>query len=299
MFYIPIIGAFLEAIGMIAEKKTLKKKNINYKNYCVYSFFAIVIVLIPFLFFFWKLTPEAFQLKNIIIFFAIAIIALVANLLIFYSLKRETLTEFEPIGLMQPLFVILLAFILSFFISVYSNENNPVILILALIASITLIAAHIKKHHLVFDKYIIAALLGSFLFAVELVLSKLILPYYSSWTFYFLRCITILIIAFIILKPSFKKIDKSSHYLTWGVSIVWIIQRAILYWGYENLGIIYTTIVLSILSPILIFLFARIFLKEKMTKRQIISAIIIVICVVIAISYNEIIQLIQGLLHLI
>jgi drug/metabolite transporter (DMT)-like permease len=284
---------------MIAEKKTLKKKNINYKNYCVYSFFAIIVVMIPFLFFFWKLTPEAFQLKNLIIFFAIAIIALVANLLIFYSLKRESLTEFEPIGLMQPLFVILLAFILSFFITSYSNENNPIILVLALVASLTLIAAHIKKHHLVFDKYIISALLGSLLFAVELVLSKLILPYYSSWTFYFLRCVVILIIALIILRPNFKKIDKQSHYLTWGVSIIWIIQRAILYWGYENLGIIYTTIILSVLSPILIFAFARIFLKEKMTKRQIISAIIIVLCVVIAISYKEIIQLFQIIMPLI
>ena len=283
MIYIPIIGAFLESTGMIIEKKTLKKKNINYKNYTIYSFLAIVIVMIPFLFFFWKLTPEAFQLKNILILLAITIFALLANLLIFYSLKRETLTEFEPISLMQPLFVILLAFIMSFFISAYSKENNLILLVLALIASIALIAAHVKKHHLVFNKYIIAALLGSFFFAVELVLSNLILPYYSSWTFYFLRCIVILIIAWVIFRPSFKKIDKQTHYMTWGVSLVWIIYRAILYWGYENLGIIYTTIVLSILSPILIFLFARIFLKEKITKRQIISAIIILICVITAV----------------
>ena len=287
MFYIPIIGAFLEATGMIAEKKTLKKKNMNYKSYCIYSFLAIVIVSIPFLFFFWKLTPEALLLKNLLILLAICVIALIANLLIFYSLKRETLTEFEPISLMQPLFVILLAFILSFFMNAYSKENNLLLLVLALIASLALIAAHVRKHHLVYNKYIIAALLGSFFFAVELVLSNLILPYYSSWTFYFLRCLIILIIGWVILRPSFKKIDKQSHYLTWGVSLVWIIQRAILYWGYENLGIIYTTIVLSILSPILIFLFARIFLKEKISKRQIASAIIILICVITALVIGK------------
>ena len=60
MFYIPVIGALLESIGMIIEKKTLKKKNINYRNYSVYSFLAIVCVIIPFLFFFWKLSKEAF-----------------------------------------------------------------------------------------------------------------------------------------------------------------------------------------------------------------------------------------------
>jgi len=286
MFYIPAIGALLDAAGTTLEKKTLKKKNINYKNFTVYSFFSIVILMIPFLFFTWRLDSGAFELKNIIIFSAIAIIALIANLLIFYSLKRETLCEFEPIALMQPLFIILLAFILSFFINAYSNENNPLILILALIASITLVAAHVKKHHLKFDKYIITALIGSFLFAVELVLSKMILPYYSSWTFYFLRCLIILIISWIVLRPSFKKIDRESHYMTWGVGIIFIIVRAILYWGYENLGIVYTTMILSILSPILILIFARIFLKEKMTKRHIISTIIILICVVAAIFQN-------------
>lgn len=283
MIYIPIIGAFLEATGMVIEKRTLKKKNINYKNYSVYSFITIVIVMIPFLFFFWKLSPEALELKNILILFAIAIIALVANLLVFYALKRETLGEFEPVVLTQPLFTILLAFIFSFFISVYSNENNPVIIVLAIIASLTLIAAHIKKHHLVYDKYILATLIGSFLFALELVLSKIILPYYSTWTFYFIRCLIILIIAWIILRPSFKKLDKETKYLTWGVSLLWIIQREILYWSYEKLGIIYTTMILSILSPVLIFLFARCFLKEKITKRQIISGVIILVCVILAV----------------
>ena len=291
MFYIPVIGALLESIGMIIEKKTLKKKNINYRNYSVYSFLAIVCVIIPFLFFFWKLSKEAFKPLNLLIFFIIVLTALCANLFIFYSLKRETLSEFEPVSMMQPLFVILLAFILSFFIPIYSNEKNPFILILALIASIALISAHIKKNHLVFDKYIISALIGGFLFSIELVLSKTILPYYSSWTFYFLRCLVILFISYIIFRPSFKKIDKESRYMTWGVSLIWVIYRVILYWGYESLGIIYTTVVLSILTPVLIFVFARIFLKEKITKRQIISAVIILICVIIATFNQQIMQL--------
>lgn len=286
MFYIPIIGALLEATGMILEKKIIKKKNMNYKNYTVYGFIAIVIAIIPFLFFFWKLDQEALQLKNLLIFLAVIISALFANILIFYSLKRETLSEFEPIRLTQPLFTILLAFILSFFISVYSNEDNPVILILALIASITLIATHVKKHHLNFDKYIIAALIGSFLFALELVLSKMILPYYSSWSFYFLRCLFILIIAWIILKPNFKRIDKQSHYFTWIVSFIWIFYRVILYWGYEEIGIVFTTMLL-ILTPVFIFIFAKIFLKEKVTKRQLISAVVILLCVIIAVIIGK------------
>ncbi len=281
MLYIPILGALLEATGMLIEKKVIKKKNMNYKNYTVYGFLVICAVMIPFLFFFWSVKQEALQLQNILIFIAIIITALIANLLIFYSLKRESLCEFEPIRLTQPLFTILLAFFLSFFIPIYSNEKNPIIMVLAIVASITLIAAHIKKNHLAFDKYIIAAIVGSFLFSVELVLSKMILPFYSSWSFYFIRCLFILIIAWIIFHPSFKKIDRQTHYLTWIVSLIWVVYRVILYWGYESLGIIFTTILL-ILTPIFIFIFARIFLKEKINKRQLISAVIIILCVIAA-----------------
>lgn len=287
MFYIPILGALLEATGMTLERKIMKKKNIDYKTYAVYGFLAIVILMIPFLFFFWQLKPEALQLINLFIFFSIVIIALIANLLIFYSLKKQTLIDFEPISLMQPLFIVLLAFILSFFLTAYSDERNPTIIILALIASIALVAAHIKKNHLVYNKYIITALLGSFFFAVELVLSKMILLYYSSWSFYFLRCLFILLIAWIIFRPSFKKIDKETHYLNGIVALVYIIFRIILYWGYEKLGIIYTTIILSILTPVFIFIFARIFLKEKITLRQIISAIIILACVIAALIIGK------------
>jgi len=308
MFYIPIIGSLLEATGMIIEKKIMKKKNIDYKTYTVYGFLAIVAVMIPFIIFFWNIKPENLILKNLIIFSAIVIIALIANLLIFYSLKRETMSEFEPISMMQPLFTILLAFIFSFFLSEYSNERNPLILILALVASITLIAAHIRKNHLVYNKYMIAALLGGFLFSLELVLTKILLPSPSSltwdivksgFTFYFLRCLFILIIAWIIFRPNFKKIDKNTHYLNWIVGIIFVIYRLILYWGYATLGIIYTTVILSLLSPVLIFIFARIFLKEKIKKRQIISAVIIVLCVIAAIFKDVLMQLFQQIINMI
>ena len=176
---------------------------------------------------------------------------------------------------------------LSFFIPAYADERNPAIILLALIASITLIIAHINKHHIKFDKYIIAALIGSFFFALELVLSKTILPYYSSWSFYFLRCLFILIISAAIFRPNLKTIDKQTHYFTWTTSLIWITYRVILYWSYESLGIVFTTITLSILTSIFIFVLAKIFLKEKPTMRQVISAAIIILCVIIAVIIQK------------
>jgi drug/metabolite transporter (DMT)-like permease len=282
MIYIPILGAFLEGAGTIIDKTVVIKHKINYKNYTVYGFLALVLVMLPFTFFIWGVKPEAYSLLNLLIFMSVVLFSILANLLTFYSLKRKDVTELEPIRLMQPLFTILLAFIFSFFFTAYYTEKNYLILILALIASIALIASHVKRHHFVYNKYIMAALLGSFCFSVELVISKEILPYYSSLTFYFLRCLFIFLITGLIFHPGIKSIGNKTKLLMLLSGVIWTIYRLILYYGYLNLGVIFTTI-LFILSPIFIFVFARIFLKEKIKIRHIIASIIILICVIAAI----------------
>src|SRR3989344_3700408 len=111
MIPLPIFGAFMEAAGTIIEKKLLKLKNLNYKNCTVYEFFSIVIISLAFVWFVWKLDVQAFEPLNLIIFASVVVLAIFANLLTFYSLKREDISEFEPIWLMQPLFTVLLAVI--------------------------------------------------------------------------------------------------------------------------------------------------------------------------------------------
>jgi len=282
MWYTPIIGSVLEGAGNIIDKKIVITHNVNYKNCTVYGFLALVLVMLPLTFFFWEIKPEAYSILNLLTFISVILSSIFANLLAFFSLKRENVTELEPIRLMQPLFTVLLAFIFSFFFIAYATERNYSILILALIASIALIASHVKKHHLVLNKYIMAAILASFFFAIELVISKAILPYYSSLTFYFLRCLFIFLIAAFIFHPSISSIKTKTKILMLISGIIWVIYRLILYYGYLSLGIVFTTI-LFILSPIFIFLFARIFLKEKIYLRQIIASIIIIACIIAAI----------------
>ena len=280
MIQLPIIGSFLEATGTILEKKVLKDKRMNSKNYTVYEFAAIILIMLTFIWFVWGLKPEALTLTNILIFAFVVVVATLANLFIFYSLKRENVTEFEPIWVMQPLFTILLAFIF------FSGERNWTIFVLAIVASLSLVLSHVKKHHLKFDKYIIAALIGCFLFAVELVASKPLLPYYSPFSFYFIRCVFIFILTFLIYHPDFKNIGKTNIIMILAIGLIWALYRAIIYYGYESVGIIFTTIIF-ILSPVLMFLFAVVFLKEKPTMRQIVSTIIIVICVALAITVKN------------
>ena len=278
--YLPIIGAFLEAAGMILEKRVLKSRKLDYRNYTVFGFLGILLVMAPFLYWIWRIDSSFWNVWPMLTFSFVVITALAANLLIFYSLKRENIGEFEPLWLMQPLFTILLAVIL------YKSERQWSIVLLALIASLSLLLMHVKKHHLYFDKYMWAGLFGNFLFAVELTFSKNILPYFSSFTFYFTRCFLILIICWAIYRPSFKVVDRKISFYVLLIGVMWVLFRLILYFGYGAFGIVYTTIIF-ILSPVLMLLFAAIFLKEKLTKRQIITNVIILICVVLAISMSR------------
>lgn len=281
MIYIPILGAFLEATGTIIQKKVLRKHHINVKNYLVYGFLANILVMLPFTYLFWRLQPEATQLINLLIFIFIIITSIFANIFVIYSLKKEDISEIEPIRLMQPLFTILITFILSFFLEAYISERNFYILGLSLVASISLTLAHIDKNHLKFNKYSIAALIGSFLFAVELAVSKQILPYYSLLTFYFLRCLLIFLFSWIVFQPKISSIKTKTKIMILIGAIVWIFYRMVLYYGYLTLGVIFTTM-LFILAPIFIYLFAKIFLKEKIELRQIISSLVVVICIVLS-----------------
>ena len=281
MIWIPFAGAVAEGAGTILEKRILKRKEIGYKDYTVWGFLAIALVAIPLLFFFWQVDAQAFELKNILIFAFVIVMSIAANLCVLYAIKWEKVTELEPIRLFQPLFIILLALIF------YAEERQRAISVVApaLIASFALVFSHIKRHHFQFNKHLIAAFLGSLFFALELVTSKAILPYYSGITFYFIRCFSIFIITFAIFRPKLSKINNKFKGIILIVGAIWVFYRVVLYFGYLKMSIVFTTL-LFLLAPIFIYLFARIFLKEKLTRRNIIATIVILACIAYAILVN-------------
>jgi len=282
MIYFPILGALALATGTTLEKIILIKKKMDIKLYQTATFLAIIISMLPFLYFFWKLEPQAYlELKNVFIFGLVILFSIIANLLIFYSLKWEKITYLEPARILEPLFVILLALGFSFLFNSQMYDRNLKILIPALIAGAALIFSHIKKHHIIFNKYFTAAIFGSFFFALELVITRLILDFYSPITFYFLRCSTIFLISLIVFRPKFSNLSRKSSYFILITGFIWFIYRVIVYYGYLNFGVIFTTLMIM-LGPIFIYVFAHIFLKEKLNWRNIVSAIIIICCVLYA-----------------
>lgn len=281
MIYLPILGALTLAAGTIFQKHLLKGKKISVRKFHLLEFLGIILIMIPFVFFFWRIENEALQIKNILILTGVILISIFANILVYFSMKWEKINNLEPAKMLEPLFVVVLALIFGIF-APELYDKNPKIIVPAIIASLALIFSHIKKHHLKINKYFLAAIGGSVLFALELIISRLILDYYSPITFYFIRCSGVFILSFLILRTKINDVNKKVGLQFLILGAIWVIQRIIVYWGYTKLGVIYTTLVIM-LGPILIYAFAKIFLKEKISWRNIIASAIILGCILYAI----------------
>ncbi len=270
-----LLGAALAySSGTIFQRVVLKEKKVNSKHFVVAVFSLAVLFMLPLLYWFGEFNPQVLELKNIILLAGIVFFAILANLLTFFSLKWEKINNLEPVRLLEPIFVVLLAFIF------FESERNPHVLIPAIIASVTLVASHLKKHHLVFNKYAIAALLAGLCYAIDILLSKIILQYYNPLSLYFVRSFFIALFTIIIFRPNvFKEIGNKEKLITIIISATWIIYKVIAFFGYKTWGVIFTTLALLI-AHVFIYIFAKIFLKEKILKRNIIAGIIIVLCVV-------------------
>lgn len=279
MIYLPLFAAFIGAIGTIWEKIIVRKRKIDTKVYLTAGFLAIVLAMLPFMFFFWDIKEGAFALTNLFIFFMIIVFSIIANLFVLYSLKWEKISNLEPLRMIEPLLTILLAIIFSYFIDGNLYERNIKVIIPALIAGTAIIFAHFEKHHLKFNKYLIAAILGSLFFALELVMTRMMLEFYSPMTFYFIRCLAIFLISLVIFRPKMGTLQTPIKLQILVIAVMWVVYRVIIYYGYMNLGIIFTTLMVM-LSPVFIYLLAWKFLKDKITWRNIVASIIIVGCII-------------------
>lgn len=275
MIYLPILGAMLFGLIMITEKKVVSNKNIDVWLYVVIKFLFVVLVSLPFLYFFWNIQPEALNLVNIFVFLLIVFLSLLANYFVVYSFKGDSVNHLEPARALEPLFVIFFALILSFFFGTELYDRNAGIFIPALIAGVALIFSHIHKGHLEFNKYFLASVLASLFFALEMSISRILLEFYSPISFYVVRCFAVSVFAFVIFRPKFSKLDNKSSGLFFIIGALLLGFRVIIYYGYVQLGVIFTTL-LIMLGPVFVYIFAHFVLKERMSWKNFIASLVIV-----------------------
>jgi drug/metabolite transporter (DMT)-like permease len=271
---LPIVGAGAFAVAEIFQKIVLREKGVKSRHFAVASFLAAVLVMLPFLYFFGRVDSEAFLLKNLLILFGVVVFAIFANLLVFYALKWEKVTALEPVRLLEPLFVVVLAF------AFLKSERDPKVLIPALVAGATLVLTHVKKHHISFNKYMVAGIFGSLFFATELLMTKFLLPYYSPISIYFARGLLVFVILGLFFRPNLRKeLGVAERWMILGTGALWVGLRIIVYYGYVNWGVVFTTLMLM-LAHVFVYFLAHFALKEKMNYRNLVATAVIIACVV-------------------
>lgn len=271
----PFIATITQAGGIILDKIILTRRRIAFHVYVPLTFlflFLVTAICYPFL---GTISPEFFELKNLILFLIMLIAAIIWNIFFYKGIESEKVQEFELILMFQPLLTIFLA---SIFLK---GENSIHTEIAAFIASIALIISQIKKHHLELSRGASNMIIAVIFMSIELIVIRLLLDVMSPVALYAIRTGIIAILFFLYYKPRIFQVAKMNHLLIFINAIIASIQMITKFYGFETLGVVYTSMIL-IMAPLLIYLGSIYFLHEKLKLRTVISAIVILGCIVYA-----------------
>lgn len=271
-----VFAAIFNAASTILDKVALSRHRTDVHNF--------IIAIFVFLSLFTALTlpwlgaintSRAFSILGIFYFILLIFFAFVWNAIYYRAQQHETVQEFEIIVMMQPLFVSLMAAV------IFADERNWHILIAAFIASLSLIACHLRRDHLSFNRYTSLLLLAVLFIAAETQVRKVLLDWYQPASLYFLRTGVLTILFILIWRPVKFTIPKKAwpHIVISG--LLGSAMMILTFYGYQNLGIVLTTLILM-LGPILTYLIDFLILKEKLRPRILIAAAVILGCILYA-----------------
>lgn len=272
-----IIATITQALGVTLDKVVLSYRKIPVKDFIPVVFFFLCLFTIPALFFKGSIDwHELLTLKYIILYLSMIIIAVLWNVLYYHGVRSEKVQEFELILMLNPLIVILLA---TFFFPV---ERNLQILIASFAASFALIFAHLRREHLVFSKAALWLIVCVILMSAETIMHRSLLNFISPASLYFSRTLFLLIFFALFYRPNVSGLNKVSIGLIALNGFLGAAQFVARFYGYRDAGVIITTLILT-LAPILVYLVAYLYFKEKIDKKKIIAGAIILLSIIWAI----------------
>jgi len=269
------IAAVVGAVDLIIVKKFFNAfKKLSFKTFSWWLFvfiIAVCLIVSPWLvqidvpmatspYFLWLLLIMAFLSANY-------------NLLYYYGLSYENVSEIEPFLLFDPIVVILLA---SAF---YADERFWQLYVAAFIAGGFLVWSHIKKHHIKFGKPLLAVLGFSILAGLEAVVIKQLLDVYSPTALYLVRAIVVALFLLVMQEDKVKliKLKYVPYFLVLAVSAVLV--QSLTYYAYHNVGVGITEFIL-LLSPVLVYGLSYLVLKEKLNWKNLVTSAVVVALVI-------------------
>ena len=274
-----IIASIGYAGGIVADKLILSKYKVPVMRFTPLLFVWLAIITAVFLPKFGGFDYSHIgDYKYIILFVLMIGLALTWNIYYYRGIQKEEIHEFELIMLLSPLVTVLLAEIFL------PQERSLSTFIAAVIASFALIITRFRHHHVKIGKVAWMTIVAMILMSGESIVIKQLLDVFSPVTLYFVRT-AVLAFAFIIMyKPKLMVMKKEAYALTIISAIFGVMQMVLKFYGFKELGVIETTLIL-VLGPFLVYFLSASIFKEKLHKRDILAAIIVIACVIFVTFY--------------
>jgi len=273
--FAPILASLAKSFGIMVDKVILSQEQVPIKRFIPLLFALLAFFTILVLPFDNWVSLEAITWPIIGYYFLMITLAFVWNILYYRAVKQKTVQEFEPILMLSPLVVILLAPI------IYPNERNWAIIAIALIAGLVLILSNLDRGHIKLSAVSIGLIVCIFLMSFEVIVIRQLLDYFSPASLYFSRCSILFLLFLAYYQSNLIKIKPVAIFGVVITSLLGVMQMIARFYGYQSIGIVFTTLVMS-LSPALVYIFGFIFLKERLQSKRLLGGIFIFICVIIA-----------------
>ncbi|MFW5746167.1 MAG: EamA family transporter [Nanoarchaeota archaeon] len=270
-----IIATFLASLEATFERFLLIGTRQNPKKVLVVQFtivFLIMCILAPFL-----LEIPLMNAHYILVFAGMLIAAAFFNAFFFIGLKHVHIEKAQPLLLSNFIFTILLAIIF------FPDERSPFKVFLAVVASLVLIAIHIKKHHLVFSRFELMLLGYAIMISIHNVLIKELLTIFTPFSLYFFRAGLMSILLALIFHAKLTDYKKNTRKQLLVAATVTALNIT-MYWSYQVSGIVVTSLLLTA-SPVLAIWISRIMLKERVHTKNVFATLIICICISLSLLF--------------
>ncbi len=268
-----VIASIGYAGGIISDKIILSKYKVPVMRFIPLLFLWLAIITAIFLPKYGGFDySHIADYKYILLFVLMIGLALTWNIYFYKGIQKEEIHEFELIMLLSPLVTVLLAEIFL------PQERNLTTFIAAVVASGALILTRFRHHHVKIGKVAWMTIGAMVLMSGEAIVIKQLLDIFSPVTLYFVRTAVLALVFVIIYRPKMMVMKKEAYALTIISAIFGVLQMVLKFYGYQELGVVETTLIL-VLGPFLVYFFAASFFKEKLLKRDIFAAIVVVACV--------------------
>jgi drug/metabolite transporter (DMT)-like permease len=268
-----IIASLGYAGGVVADKIIISKYKVPLWRFAPLLFVWLCVITAIFVPIWGHINLDSLlTFKYLAVFGGMILVAVIWNIFYYRGIQREEVHEFELIMMLSPLITIVFAEIFL------PSERSLPVFIAAVIASAALIATRFRRHHLKISKTTWQTILAMVLMSFESILIKNLLGVMSPVTLYFLRTAIIAVVFLIMYRPKLFQMPKEAYGLIILSAMAGVVQMVLKFYGFANLGVIETTMIL-VLGPFLVYFFSTYYFKEKMYKRDLFAAAVVVGCI--------------------